>query len=111
SFIGTPYKWGGAAPGGFDCSGLLQYIWGKLGVNISRTTYTQWGEGQAIGKGQLRPGDAVFFKGADSKNGLPGHVGMYIGGGRFIEAPHTGSTVHISKLAGRSDYMGARRYG
>lgn len=110
-YLGTDYVWGGATPKGFDCSGLLQWVWGHLGVKISRTTYTQWGEGRSVGKGQLRPGDAVFFRGSDSKGGLPGHVGMYIGGGEFVEAPHTGSTVHISKLRGRTDYMGARRYG
>jgi len=52
----------------------------------------------------------VFFKGSDSKGGLPGHVGIYIGGGKFIEAPHTGSNVRISSLAGRTDFVGARRY-
>ena len=109
-FIGTPYEWGGASPGGFDCSGLLQYTWGKLGVNIPRTTYDQWKVGQPVAPNALRPGDAVFFKGSDSQGGLPGHVGMYIGGGRFIEAPHTGSTVHISNLRGYPGYMGARRY-
>jgi cell wall-associated NlpC family hydrolase len=108
--IGTPYVWGGAKPGGFDCSGLLQWAWGKSGVRIPRTTYDQWKAGSNIRRGQLKAGDAVFFKGSDSKNGQPGHVGMYIGGGRFIEAPHTGSTVHISHLAGRTDYMGARRF-
>jgi cell wall-associated NlpC family hydrolase len=109
--IGTPYVWGGSQPGGFDCSGLLQYAWGKAGVKIPRVTYDQWKAGASIGRGQLKPGDAVFFRGSDSKNGLPGHVGMYVGGGKFIEAPRTGSTVHVSNLAGRSDYMGARRYG
>lgn len=109
--IGTPYVWGGSKPGGFDCSGLLQYAWAKTGVQIPRTTYDQFKTGAAVGRGQLKPGDAVFFRGSDSQNGLPGHVGMYVGGGKFIEAPHTGSTVHISNLAGRTDYMGARRYG
>ena len=114
SFQGTPYVWGGASPKGFDCSGLLQYVWGKEGVNIPRTTYTQWTAGKPVSTGQLQPGDAVFFKGSDSQtvNGkvLPGHVGMYIGNGKFIEAPHTGATVQISTLAGRTDFMGARRF-
>ena len=108
--IGTPYVWGGSKPGGFDCSGLLQWAWGKSGVKIPRTTYDQWKVGAQVGKGQLRAGDAVFFKGSDSKGGLPGHVGMYIGNGKFIEAPHSGAVVHISNLAGRTDFMGARRY-
>lgn len=110
SFIGTPYEWGGASPKGFDCSGLLQYVWGKQGVNIPRTTFDQWKVGQAVNLNALRPGDAVFFKGSDSQGGLPGHVGMYIGGGRIVEAPHTGASVQISNLAGRNDIMGARRY-
>jgi cell wall-associated NlpC family hydrolase len=109
--MGTPYHWGGENPGGFDCSGLLQYVWSQKGVQIPRVTYDQFKTGTSVAKSQLRPGDAVFFMGSDPKNGLPGHVGMYIGGGKFIEAPHTGSVVRISTLAGRSDYVGARRYG
>lgn len=110
SYLGTPYVWGGEKPGGFDCSGLLQYTWAQKGVSIPRTTYDQFKTGQSVPRSKLQPGDAVFFKGSDSKDGLPGHVGMYIGGGRFIEAPHTGAVVRISTLAGRSDYQGARRY-
>jgi hypothetical protein len=109
-YIGTPYVWGGESPKGFDCSGLLQYVWGKSGVQIPRTTYEQWQAGRQVGRGQLRYGDAVFFRGSDARGNLPGHVGIYIGGGRFIESPHSGSTVHISRLAGRRDYVGARRY-
>lgn len=109
-YLGTPYKWGGASPGGFDCSGLLQYVWGKQGVTIPRTTYTQWKVGAAVAQNQLRPGDAVFFRGSDSIDGLPGHVGMYIGNGRYVEAPHTGANVQIATLADASGYMGARRY-
>lgn len=109
-FIGTPYQWGGASPGGFDCSGLIQYTWGKLGVNIPRTTYDQWKVGNSVAPNALRPGDAVFFKGSDSRDGLPGHVGMYIGGGRIIQAPHTGSHVEITNLKDMPGYMGARRY-
>lgn len=109
-YLGTPYKWGGEQPGGFDCSGLLQYVWGKQGVSIPRTTYDQFKAGQAVSRGALQPGDAVFFKGSDSQDGLPGHVGMYIGGGKFIEAPHTGANVQISSLSNRTDYQGARRY-
>lgn len=110
SYVGTPYVWGGESPKGFDCSGLLQFVWGKEGVSIPRTTYDQFRAGKAVSVQNLRPGDAVFFTGSDPRNGLPGHVGMYIGGGRFIEAPHTGARVQISTLAGRSDFVGARRY-
>ena len=110
-YLGTPYVWGGSKPGGFDCSGLLQYVWGKAGVSIPRTTYQQFTTGVAVDKSQLQPGDAVFFTGSDPKGGLPGHVGIYIGGGKIIEAPHTGASVEVSSLAGRSDFVGARRYG
>jgi cell wall-associated NlpC family hydrolase len=110
-YLGTPYVWGGAHPGGFDCSGLLQYVWGKAGVQIPRTTYDQIKAGTPVAKNALQPGDAVFFTGSDPMNGLPGHVGMYIGQGKFIEAPHTGANVRISNIAGRSDFAGARRFG
>jgi cell wall-associated NlpC family hydrolase len=104
-FLGTKYVWGGSKPGGFDCSGLLQYVWGRRGVSIPRTSQQQFKAGRPVAKGQLRPGDAVFFEGS-----APGHVGMYVGGGKFIEAPHTGAVVRISTLAGRGDYVGARRF-
>lgn len=112
--LGIPYRWGGESTKGFDCSGLLQYAWSRAGVRIPRTTYDQFKAGTPVPPKQLEPGDAVFFKGSDSKtvNGevLPGHVGIYIGGGKFIEAPHTGANVRISTLKGRTDFMGARRY-
>src|SRR5215471_11292203 len=114
-YLGTPYVWGGESTKGFDCSGLLQYVWAKQGVNIPRTTYDQWDAGKRVPAGELRPGDAVFFHGSDARveNGrtLPGHVGMYIGDGNIIQAPHTGATVEITPLNHMSGYMGARRYG
>lgn len=110
-YLGTPYVYGGESPKGFDCSGLLQYVWAKDGIEIPRTTYDQFKVGKAVPKSQLRAGDAVFFTGSDPLHGLPGHVGMYIGAGKFIEAPHTGATVRISTLAGRTDFVGARRFG
>ena len=106
-YLGTPYAWGGESPSGFDCSGLLQYVWARMGVRIPRTSQQQWRAGRRVGKGQLQPGDAVFFEPTASG---PGHVGMYIGGGRFIESPHTGATVRISNLRGYPGYMGARRF-
>jgi cell wall-associated NlpC family hydrolase len=110
-YMGTPYVWGGESPKGFDCSGFAQYLYAKAGISIPRTTYTQWQAGRPIGKGQLRPGDLVFFKGSDSIGGLPGHVGIYIGGDKMIDAPHTGSDVRIDKVSTFGGYMGARRYG
>lgn len=110
-YMGTPYLWGGESPKGFDCSGFAQYLYAKAGIKIPRTTYTQWQSGRAINQSQLRPGDLVFFKGSDSIGGLPGHVGIYIGGGKMIDAPHTGSDVRIDNIASFGGYMGARRYG
>lgn len=106
-YLGIPYVWGGESPKGFDCSGLLQYVWNQLGVKIPRVTYDQWKAGRSVGRGQLRPGDAVFFR--PGPRG-PEHVGMFIGGGQFVEAARTGTPVRISTLKGRGDYMGARRY-
>ena len=111
-YMGTPYVWGGESPKGFDCSGFAQFLYGKVGINIPRTTYTQWTapNGRAVKKSQLQPGDLVFFRGSDSKGGLPGHVGIYIGNGRMIDAPHTGSDVRIDNVFSFGGYMGARRY-
>ena len=109
-YLGTPYAWGGESPSGFDCSGLAQYLYGKVGVNIPRTTYDQFKGGISVPSNQLQPGDLVFFKGSDSKNGLPGHVGIYVGGGKMIDAPHTGSVVRVESVSSFGGYMGARRY-
>src|SRR6185312_5388987 len=109
-YLGTPYAWGGESPTGFDCSGLAQYIYAESGVSIPRTTYDQFQSGNAVGKSQLQAGDLVFFKGSDSKNGLPGHVGIYIGNGKMIDAPHTGDVVKVQSVASFPGYMGARRY-
>lgn len=110
-YIGVKYTWGGTnAKTGFDCSGLVQAVWHQLGVNIPRTTYAQWDAGAAVKQSDLKPGDEVFFTGSDPMNGKPGHEGLYIGNGQFIEAPGSGMHVRISKLAGRTDYVGARRF-
>ena len=109
-YLGTPYLWGGTTPKGFDCSGFAQFLYAKAGISIPRTTYTQWGAGTPVGKSQLEPGDLVFFKGSDSIGGLPGHVGVYIGGGKMIDAPHTGASVEVDNINTFGGYMGARRY-
>jgi cell wall-associated NlpC family hydrolase len=106
-YLGTKYLWGGASPKtGFDCSGLLQWAAAQSGIKIPRTTYEQVKAGTPIAPGQLQAGDAVFFGNASA----PHHVGIYIGGGKFLEAPHTGAVVRISSLAGRRDFAAARRY-
>lgn len=94
-YLNTPYHFGGADPkSGFDCSGLLQYSYKQMGINIPRTTYQQIKAGTAVkSAADLQPGDAIFFNKGE-------HVGMYIGNGQFIQAPHTGDVVKISKLQG-----------
>lgn len=108
-YLGVKYVWGGTTPKGFDCSGLLQYVWNSLGVKIPRTTFSQWKAGKAVDLANLQPGDAVFAAGSDGTPSNPGHVGMYIGNGQIIAAPHTGTVVQVQSL---SDWnaIGARRY-
>ena len=105
SYIGTPYVWAGASPSGFDCSGLVMYSYAQVGVSLPHSSYAMWSDGVSVPKDQLQPGDIVFFDGL-------GHVGIYIGGGEFVHAPHTGTDVQVSSLDSGSyaaSYDGARR--
>jgi len=95
-FLGTPYKWGGSSPAtGFDCSGLVQYAYGQAGVTLPRVAADQYNVGTPIDRNQLQPGDIVFFK---DSSGYVHHEGLYLGGGKFLHAPHTGDVVKISSL-------------
>jgi cell wall-associated NlpC family hydrolase len=105
-YLGIPYVWGGASPSqGFDCSGLTSYAYAQIGVYLPHHAASQWNYGVPVAREDLQPADLVFF------NGL-GHMGMYIGGGQFIHAPHTGDVVKISSLYDdwyASTWVGARR--
>ena len=105
-YLGVPYVWGGASPSGFDCSGLIMYAYAQIGVSLPHNAAMQYNTvGVPVSRDQLQPGDLVFFDGL-------GHNGMYIGGGQFIHAPHTGDVVKISSLNESwyaSKWVGAKR--
>jgi len=102
-YLGVPYVWGGASPSGFDCSGLVMYVYAQLGISLPHYTVSQWNATIPISPSQLEPGDLVFFDGL-------GHVGIYIGGGQFIHAPYTGTVVQVASLAAAGGaFVGARR--
>jgi len=104
-FRGVRYVWGGSSPHyGFDCSGFVRYVYAHFGISLAHSSYAQFDRGRRVSRRWLKPGDLVFFDGV-------GHVGIYIGHGRFIHAPHTGTRVRIEQLAGwySSRFVGARR--
>ena len=101
-YLGVPYVWGGASPSGFDCSGLTMYVYAQLGVSLPHNAAAQYGALPHVSESDLQPGDLVFFDGLN-------HVGIYIGGGSIIHAPHTGTVVQISSLSGGGSYFGAAR--
>jgi len=106
-YLGVPYVWGGASPSGFDCSGLVMYSYAQVGISLPHNTVAQWNYSRAVSvpRSELQPGDLVFFAGL-------GHVGIYVGNGQFIHAPHTGDVVRIDSLSEgwyASEYDGAKR--
>jgi len=102
-YLGVPYVWGGASTAGMDCSGLVMVVYAQLGISLPHFAAAQYGFGTPVPRDQLQPGDLVFFDGLD-------HVGIYVGGGQMIHAPHTGDVVKISSLSEfGSGYVGARR--
>ena len=111
--MGTPYKWGGSTPQtGFDCSGLVQWAYAQAGIEIPRVTDQQIlaTNGTAVKRSELLPGDLVFFRDA---SGYVHHVGMSLGGDKFMHAPHTGDVVKISSLDEpyyKEQFTGGRRF-
>jgi cell wall-associated NlpC family hydrolase len=93
--IGKPYEWGGAGPSTWDCSGLTQAAWAQAGVYLSHYTGYQWGETSRVPLSDLQPGDLVFF-GGDGPSSH--HVGLYVGNGTMIDAPHTGASVQYDNI-------------
>ena len=96
--VGTPYRYGGASPDGFDCSGLVHYSYLRAGKSVPRTTGQLWNSSTPVKRSDIQAGDILFF----NIDGKMSHVGMYIGDSRFVHAPSSGKTVSVESLT--SDY-------
>jgi peptidoglycan DL-endopeptidase RipA len=119
-WLGTPYSWGGGnssgptfgtdGPVGFDCSGLALWAWAQVGVSLPHYSGYQYQSGNHISRGNLMPGDLVFWAYNTADPGSIHHVAVYIGGGRIVQAPQTGDVVKISTMWS-DGYIGAARPG
>jgi cell wall-associated NlpC family hydrolase len=103
-YLGVRYVWGGGDPtSGFDCSGFVKYVYAQLGVPLPHYAASQYATTMHVDPSQLQPGDLVFF---EPRADGPGHVGMYVGNGVFIEAPHTGDVVKLTELSTEASLIG-----
>lgn len=103
--LGKPYSWGAAGPNAFDCSGLVVYCFSQIGISLPHSSRALYNCGTPVSLSELQPGDLVFF----ARGGKINHVGIYVGNGNFIHAPHTGAVVRIQSLSSHGGYAGARR--
>ena len=92
-YLGVPYRWGGSSPSGFDCSGFTSYVYRQIGINLPHRSTAQASYGRRIPMSQAKPGDLMW---------RPGHVGIYIGNGKMIHAPHPGASVEVTGVHGMS---------
>lgn len=106
---GKPYRYGGNTPSGFDCSGLVQYSYGRAGARLPRSTEALWDSSRSVSQRQTRPGDLLFFTQEGKRSS---HVGIYLGNDRFVHAPSSGKRVVTASLTDpywRRHFEGARR--
>ena len=96
-FLGVPYVYGGSTPSGFDCSGFTSYVYKNTVCSIERVAQAQFDTTTRVSRDELLPGDLVFF---GSSAYSISHVGIYVGDGQFIHAPHTGDVVKYEALSG-----------
>jgi cell wall-associated NlpC family hydrolase len=99
--VGTPYRWGGESPGGFDCSGLVRWAYGRIGIDLPHSSYALYDRGRPVSAAHMQTGDVLFFEGL-------GHVGLYLDNGRMVHAPYSGRDVEVVRLA---DWYGSRLVG
>ena len=112
-FVGYPYVYGGSSPKGFDCSGFVKYVCNQFGYNVNRTASAQMDNGTSVSRDQLQPGDLVFFRKSGSSS-RASHVGIYVGGGKFVHASTSKVGVIVSGMNEAyytSGFVGARRLG
>jgi cell wall-associated NlpC family hydrolase len=101
--VGIPYRWGGESPSsGFDCSGLVRWAYGRIGIELPHNSYALYGVGRRVPRADMQPGDVLFFSGL-------GHVGLFLGDGRMVHAPYSGKNVEVVRLS--TSHYGSRLVG